>query len=127
MGQKLFMILSYYFNNTFYIIVDDLHEVMLLTANIQGQWEDIGNVLKVPHEELDSISTKYSSSVTRCHYEMMRYWIIRIGGSLKGLADALKHNSIKQEDLAKEILDIYGWCFIFNQFFVLYYLHTLLL
>ena len=88
--------------------VNDLYEVMLETANIQDQWEEIGQVLKVPQKELKSIADNNSSSVTRCHYEMMRYWILKIGGSWKGLADALRNEDVKQEKLAKQIMENYG-------------------
>ena len=88
--------------------VNDLYEVMLETANIQGQWEEIGQVLKVPHNELTSIADNNSSSVTRCHYEMLRYWILKIGGSWKGLADALRNEDIKQEKLADQIMENYS-------------------
>ena len=88
--------------------MNDLYEVMLETANIQDQWEEIGQVLKVPQKELKSIADNNSSSVTRCHYEMMRYWILKIGGSWKGLADALRNEDVKQEKLAKQIMENYG-------------------
>ncbi len=88
--------------------MEDLNEIMLETANVQGQWEEIGQVLKVPHNELKSITDNISSSVTRCHYEMLRYWIKNIGGSWKGLADALRNQEVKQEKLADQIMENYG-------------------
>ncbi len=100
--EKCFNCYSYY-----KCIVEDLNEIMLETANVQGQWEEIGQVLKIPHNEL-KITDNNSSSVTRCHYEMLRYWILKIGGSWKGLADALRNQEVKQEKLADQIMENYG-------------------
>ena len=41
--------------------------------------------------------------MTRCLYEMLSFWIRRIGASWKSLIDALESSSVEQRELANEI------------------------
>ena len=84
---------------------------MIETAYIQLQWKELGTVLGVPQSVLEEIARKHStSSITRCHYEVMRYWIVEIGASWEALASALQSSEIKQETFADTIRQKYVNC-----------------
>ena len=93
------------------IVVNNLIDVLKETAYIQLQWKELGTVLGVPQSVLDKIATEHSAlSITRCHYEVMRYWIVEIGASWEALVSALQSSEIKQDILAEKIEDKYIKC-----------------
>ena len=93
------------------IVVNDLIDVLKETAYIQLQWKELGTVLGVSQSVLEEIATEHSAlSITRCHYEVMRYWIVEIGASWEALVSALQSSEIKQDTLAEEIERIYIKC-----------------
>ena len=83
-------------------IVDDLREVLVSTADAQNQWEEIGTSLGLPPKVLEKISEDHSS-VARRHYEMLRYWITKRGGTWEGFATTLKDSHIAKEIKRKHV------------------------
>ena len=93
------------------IVVNDLIDVLKETAYIQLQWKEMGTVLGIPQSVMDKIATEHSAlSITRCHYEVMRYWIVEIGASWEALVSALQSSDIEQKPLAEEIENNYIKC-----------------
>ena len=84
--------------------VDDLVRVLVAIADLQPQWEELGLALGLSHDELKLIACSHNS-VCRCFYEMLRFWIVRVGGSWDELIIALKSPQVKREDCAQQITD----------------------
>ncbi len=84
--------------------VDDLVRVLVAIADLQPQWEELGLALGLSHDELNLIACAHNS-VGRCFYEMLRFWIVRVGGSWDELIIALKSPQVKREDVAQQITD----------------------
>ena len=85
-----------------YCIVDDIREVIIETADVLCSWEELGVSLGVSSKQLERISSQYSS-ILRCHYQVLRHWIIELGGSWEGLVAALRHDLVNQKDLATKL------------------------
>ena len=87
-------------------VVADLNNVLIAVADLQPQWEELGLSLGLSAEELKQLA-RVHSSVCRCLYEVLRYWITRIGGSWEILAEALRNRQVGRNDVAERITKKY--------------------
>ena len=74
---------------------------------IQAQWNQLGEAFGIKSSILEEISSDQSLTELRLLYELLRYWILEVGGSWGSLVGALKSSYVGQMDLAAELEDIY--------------------
>lgn len=87
-------------------VVGDLRNVLTVVADMQPQWEELGFSLGLSEEELKRIAESHSS-VCRYLYEVLRCWIVRIGGSWERLVIALKSDTVRRNDIAQLVTEKY--------------------
>ena len=71
-----------------YFLVSDLPSLMAATVSIQTQWQELGEKLGIDYSTLEMISNDQSLTQLRFLYEMLRFWVLQIGGSWKSLTEA---------------------------------------
>ncbi len=81
--------------------------VRLELKGIVSEWDDLGEVLGLPHDEIKSIEVNYPKDVKKCLKEVIRKWLEEKGSgppSWKSLCEALRHPPlIEREDVASKI------------------------
>ena len=87
-------------------LVDNLCEILEVTADVKEQWEELGRVLGLDCALLSIISQNHPSILQR-HYEMMRHWIKNGRASWKKLEDALNCPLLQEHEAAKNITKKY--------------------
>ena len=86
----------------YWILVDNLREVLEATAEVKIQWKQLGLALDLDRTKLEEISEIYPS-ILQSHYHLMRYWITDIGASWGALVRALRKEVLNQKTLADKI------------------------
>ena len=80
--------------------------MLTAVADVQPQWEELGLSLGISEKEVKVMAGSHST-VSRCLYEVVRYWITRIGGSWERLVTALKSDRVERNDVAQQITEQY--------------------
>ena len=71
-----------------YFLVSDLPAMMSATVSIQTQWQELGEELGIDYSTLEMIFIDQSLTQLRFLYEMLRFWVLQIGGSWENLVEA---------------------------------------
>ena len=80
---------------------------MVETVTIQAQWNQLGEAFGIKLSILEKMSSDQSLTELRLLYELLRYWILEVGGSWGSLVGALKSSYVQQKDLAAKLEDKY--------------------
>ena len=74
--------------------------------DIVEEWDDLGEVLGLPHSEVVAIKADHPRSVRSCLKEVVHQWFAGKGSgppSWKSLCEALRRPLIGREDVASKI------------------------
>ena len=88
-------------------LVSDLPALMVETATVQAQWSQLGEAFGIKSSILEKMPFDQSLTELRLLYELLRYWILEVGGSWGSLVGALKSSYVGQMDLAAKLEDKY--------------------
>ena len=97
---------------TIFIFLDYLN-VRRALKGIVSEWDDLGMVLGLPHDEVKSIGKDYPNNGKKCLKEVIEKWLERKGSqsgeppSWKSLCKALRDSLVEREDLASTIEQTY--------------------
>ena len=81
--------------------------VRLELMDIVEEWDDLGEVLGLPHSEVVAIKADHPLNVRQCLKEMVHQWFEGKGSgpppSWKSLCEALRHPLVGRKDVASKI------------------------
>ena len=96
--------------------------MIVSTVRVQLQWAELGQMLRIPPDVLTKFEKKYPSSISRCHYEVMRYWIVKTNAHWVDLVTALGSSQIAKDIEEKHINSkefVHRWCVVYLVSFAL--------
>ena len=87
----------------FCVTLDNLKELVNLLNPVRSKWYAVGLQLSVPVSDLNSIRSQFSDP-RECLCEMLQLWLKRQGVSWIDIFEALRSQSVGEEQLGVELL-----------------------
>ena len=86
----------------------DLTDVLSFCYEARSNWYNIGLMLRISDDELDSIENDNPKDSSKCFRKMLQHWLKSdLDRTWKSLADALGSNLVQQSSLCSNILEKY--------------------